>query len=249
MKRLKYKALIFDVDGTLIVNKKDGFPSIKTTIALKKAGKILHTGIASSRPYFLLSHIFDHLRLSGPSIINGGTQIIDLDTGKILWEKLIEKNDFMEICQIFKKEKIPFFVHDGRTDVYKKQESIQTIYNVVSLELSPFQMNSLLKKLNHLPNISAQRTPDWKKGREGLLISHAVATKQYAILKVAELLKIQTHEIIGVGDGYNDFPLLMACGLRVAMGNAVSDLKEIADYIAPSVEEDGLADVINKFIL
>lgn len=44
-------------------------------------------------------------------------------------------------------------------------------------------------------------------------------------------------------------PLLMACGLRVAMGNAVEDLKAIADYIAPPVENDGVADVIEKFIL
>lgn len=41
----------------------------------------------------------------------------------------------------------------------------------------------------------------------------------------------------------------MACGLRVAMGNAVDDLKAIADYIAPSVDDDGLAEVIEKFIL
>ncbi|HXS15232.1 MAG TPA: HAD hydrolase family protein, partial [Candidatus Saccharimonadales bacterium] len=60
---------------------------------------------------------------------------------------------------------------------------------------------------------------------------------------------ISTEEIIGIGDGHNDFPLLMACGLKVAMGNAVDDLKAIADYIAPSVDEDGVADVIEKFIL
>lgn len=77
----------------------------------------------------------------------------------------------------------------------------------------------------------------------------AQAIKQHGILEVAEMLGISTHEIIGVGDGYNDFPLLMACGLKVAMGNAVSDLKEIADYIAPTVEEDGVADVIEEFVL
>ena len=52
-----------------------------------------------------------------------------------------------------------------------------------------------------------------------------------------------------MGDGYNDFPLLMACGLKIAMGNAVPELKAIADFIAPSVEEDGVATVIEKFIL
>jgi hydroxymethylpyrimidine pyrophosphatase-like HAD family hydrolase len=41
----------------------------------------------------------------------------------------------------------------------------------------------------------------------------------------------------------------MASGLKVAMGNAIKDLKAIADYIAPSVEEDGVADVIEKFVL
>ena len=51
-----------------------------------------------------------------------------------------------------------------------------------------------------------------------------------------------------VGDGYNDFPLLLAGGLKVAMGNAVSDLKKIADYIAPTVDEDGVATVIEKFL-
>lgn len=45
------------------------------------------------------------------------------------------------------------------------------------------------------------------------------------------------------------FLFLMACGLKVAMGNAVSELKTIADYIAPTIDEDGVADVIEKFIL
>ena len=52
-----------------------------------------------------------------------------------------------------------------------------------------------------------------------------------------------------MGDGYNDFPLLMASGLKIAMGNAVPELKEIADFVAPTVEEDGVAVIIEKFIL
>jgi hydroxymethylpyrimidine pyrophosphatase-like HAD family hydrolase len=55
--------------------------------------------------------------------------------------------------------------------------------------------------------------------------------------------------MIGVGDGHNDLPLFEACGFRVAMGNADEELKKLADYIAPSVEDDGIVDVIEKFIL
>ncbi len=85
--------------------------------------------------------------------------------------------------------------------------------------------------------------------RFGIMIGHTEATKQHGIQQVAKHLGINTHEMIGIGDGYNDFPLLMACGLKVAMGNAVDELKAIADYIAPPVTKDGVADVIEKYIL
>ena len=47
----------------------------------------------------------------------------------------------------------------------------------------------------------------------------------------------------------NDIPLLNICGLKVAMGNADKKLKSIAHHIAPSVDEDGVAHVVEKFIL
>ena len=53
--------------------------------------------------------------------------------------------------------------------------------------------------------------------------------------------------MVGVGDSYNDFPLLMACGLKAAMGNSVKEILDIADYVAPSVDDDGLANVIEKY--
>ncbi|MBI5619841.1 HAD hydrolase family protein, partial [Candidatus Gottesmanbacteria bacterium] len=80
-------------------------------------------------------------------------------------------------------------------------------------------------------------------------ITHTDASKLHGIVEVARHLNIKTEEIIGVGDGYNDFPLLMASGLKIAMGNAVPELKEIADFVAPTVDEDGVATVIEKFIL
>jgi hypothetical protein len=79
-------------------------------------------------------------------------------------------------------------------------------------------------------------------------ITDALASKLHGVVEVARMLHIKTEDIIGVGDGYVDFPLLMACGLKIAMGNAVPELKAIADFIAPTVDEDGVAVVIDKFI-
>ena len=98
-------------------------------------------------------------------------------------------------------------------------------------------------------SISVFTVKSWTPGKIDVIVSHPKSTKQHGIFEVAKILNIETHDIIGVGDGYNDFPLLMACGLKVAMGNAVEDLKAIADYIAPSVEDDGVADVIEKFVI
>ena len=50
-------------------------------------------------------------------------------------------------------------------------------------------------------------------------------------------------------DSYNDLPLLEVCGLRIVMGDAPDELKAIADYVAPSIDEDGLAVAIEEFVL
>jgi hydroxymethylpyrimidine pyrophosphatase-like HAD family hydrolase len=82
-----------------------------------------------------------------------------------------------------------------------------------------------------------------------IYITHSEATKYYAAHELARILGIDTSEMIGVGDARNDAPLLNVCGLKIAMGNADNKLKSIAHYIAPSVDEDGVAHVVEKFIL
>lgn len=56
-------------------------------------------------------------------------------------------------------------------------------------------------------------------------------------------------KLIGIGDSYNDLEYLKLCGLKVAMGNATPDIKKIADYIAPSYKDEGVAKTIEKYIL
>ena len=60
---------------------------------------------------------------------------------------------------------------------------------------------------------------------------------------------IKQDEVICVGDAGNDKHMIEYAGLGVAMGNATDDIKEIANYITRTNDEDGVAHVINKFIL
>ncbi len=71
-------------------------------------------------------------------------------------------------------------------------------------------------------------------------------SKGAALRALARRLGIRHEEIVAIGDQDNDRSLLEAAGLRVAMGNAVPELKALADLIAPSVSEDGVAWAIRE---
>ena len=73
--------------------------------------------------------------------------------------------------------------------------------------------------------------------------------KASAARRLAKILGTDASRLIAAGDSHNDLSLLKACGLRIAMGNAPDEVKAIADYVAPSVDEDGLAVAIEEFVL
>ena len=248
---MKYKAIICDLDGTLIPNGSKGLPSKKVTETINMASKVIHFGVATARPFFYTKHVTNHLRLSGPSIIHGGAQIIDLTSGKILKEQRIPSEAILKVYDITKKLNLPLFIdEETETIAIPKNWLPHDLLGAYFPSITLKQAKLLEDELSKIPDISVHRIPDWREKQNiDVDINHASVGKQYAILEVAEILGIKTDEIIAVGDGYNDFPFLMACGLKVAMGNAVPELKAIADYIAPSVDEDGIVDVIERFIL
>ena len=66
---------------------------------------------------------------------------------------------------------------------------------------------------------------------------------------LAAYYKIPREAVICVGDSENDMSMIQFAGLGVAMGNADKEIKEIAQFVTLSNEEDGVAKVIEKYIL
>ena len=75
-------------------------------------------------------------------------------------------------------------------------------------------------------------------------IAPAGVTKWSAIQQLAKDWGIADAEICAVGDDVNDIPMIRAAGLGVAMGNALPAVKEAADRIAPTHDEDGVAEIV-----
>ena len=73
-------------------------------------------------------------------------------------------------------------------------------------------------------------------------------TKEKAILAVCEACHADVSEIVAFGDDYADIGMLKLCGVGVAMDNAVQEVKDIADDITLSNEEDGVAAYLEKWI-
>ncbi|NMC20733.1 MAG: HAD family phosphatase [Thermogutta sp.] len=75
-------------------------------------------------------------------------------------------------------------------------------------------------------------------------IAPAGVDKWSAVRTVSAMLGVPLEAVCAVGDDVNDLPMIREAGLGVAMGNALAVVKEAADYVAPTHDEDGLAEVV-----
>lgn len=74
-------------------------------------------------------------------------------------------------------------------------------------------------------------------------------SKGEALAWLAAEYGIDRQQVMAVGDSENDLSMVAWAGLGVAMGNAVPDVKAVADWIAPTVQEDGAAVALERFVL
>lgn len=80
-----------------------------------------------------------------------------------------------------------------------------------------------------------------------ILLCHAVSRK--AITELCRHLNITSSEIAAFGDDFNDIGMLKLCGLGIAMENAIAKVKQAADEICASNENDGFAKWIENHLL
>lgn len=252
MNKSSYKAIISDIDGTLTPVVPHSLPTDAVTQKIKEvmANGVIFS-LASGRPFSLIKYLVDHLGRVGPCIVDNGAVIVDSKNGSVMWEAILPNDHANRILELSKSFQLFRASCDtGNMDNPATIPSASKVRKISVHDIPSERAEELIKKVNvECKNVTGIKAASYKgKHLVDVYFSDINATKQHAVLKLTEILGISHNEVIGVGDGYNDFPLLMACGLKIAMGNAVDELKSIADYVAPTVEEDGLLDIMKRYI-
>lgn len=245
---MAYKGVIFDVDGTTVpLGAMEADP--ETQAAIEENREVIHLCAATGRSAEFARPILKSLGLVDPCVIMGGSAIVDPQSFEVLWEKTIDAAQVEEVAKILKGFEAQLFICKDASQESEQVEDIPTRTPLVilyALAMKPAKALSLIEELDGIDNVAAHSTPSWDEGMVDVHITHAEGTKEHGIYELKRLIGLTAHELVGVGDSGNDMPIFRAVGHRVAVGNASPELINLADEVAPSLEEHGLVSVINR---
>jgi Cof subfamily protein (haloacid dehalogenase superfamily) len=261
----RYKLLLIDVDGTLVENNPHALPSPRVTAAVKSAQEYVHVALATGRPFYLAKAVVHQLNLRGLSIFNGGAEIIDVTTGTVLHRQVLSIDTLRELVTVALPFGYSIYLHDDPNGMPLHKPEDVTIQSaqlliqgvkktdVVELidRLATVKHAARSYEVNYSPQSSVVFSTQSWQGNDllDIHIVHEHGTKKYGVERLLQIMNIPKEATMAIGDGENDFPLLAAAGFKIAMGNAPGEIKGMADYIAPPLAEDGVAEAIQNCIL
>lgn len=251
---MKNKAIILDLDGTVVDSPLQKLPSKRLVKALRKLQKDYFICSATGRVWSFAQPLLKALKLIDPCVISAGTQICDPVTGKILWQKTIDEEVLRRVIKLLRKyPDWKLLYNDGTEDDYFNGGAYpndfiadEPVYFLEQVFIPDTTAQEIYQKLGKVKGITCVMVTAQKPGCRDLHIVNSEATKEQALAKLLKMIKVDRKNSIGVGDGSNDIHLFNAVEYRVAMGNAVEDLKNMADEVIGNVEKDGLVDYFDK---
>lgn len=262
-----YKLLATDMDGTLLTNAKtltDG-----TIDAIKRA---MAAGVkivfASGRAWPGIEKYAKEAGINGPVITIDGTMIIDAVSGEILYDQPFEYNDVIRLLQMGHERNVTQVIW-SKNKLYgtKLNELMQDYSHRYAMDMKVIKADDFeVLSRTGISKILWYEKPETvnkyvaelhSSGFESLTactsepyfaeLFNAKASKAKALERVGKMFGIAPEEMIAVGDGENDIPMLKYAGLGVAMGNAAEKIKSEADEVTDDNEHDGVAKVIKKY--
>lgn len=260
--------IALDLDGTLLTdNKIISEQTKKTVLQAKIDGHIVV--IATGRPHRASINFYNELELDTPMVNFNGALIhhpkdhlwdaIHSPLGVRTAHKIIHK------CQELGVKNILAEVKDN---VYLDRQD-EEIMSIFQTDDNPISIGSLQKNLKEDPTsilihpeenkIDALRKEldahaslidhrKWGAPWHVIEIVRAGMNKAVGLDKVSRYFNIPKERIIAFGDEDNDLEMIKYAGVGVAMGNAIADLKDIADYVTNTNEQNGISDFLTEYL-
>lgn len=269
---MKYKLIALDIDGTLINSSHQITDGVKEAIqkAKEKGVKVV---LCTGRPLKGVENFLEELNLKeeGDYVTTfNGALVQDNFTKETVSHLTLNYDNLVDLYNLSVDIGCRSHFYDTKTlYTFNKDISDYTVFesyltgvhlNSTTLEEVPKDINmSKFMMIDHpeildecikkIPKEYYEKYTIVRSTPSFLEFLNPSANKGNGISLLAKELGLSRDEIICVGDANNDKHMIEYAGLGVAMGNATEEIKELADYITLSNNEDGVAHVINKFIL
>lgn len=257
-KAKKIKIIFFDIDDTLR-NSKTGFvPSTIPRVFKQLREKGILTGIATGRGIFGVVPEIRKLKPDFFVTLNGA--YIEDKKGHVIYSNKIAKDKVEEYITWTKEVGIDYGLVGSHTAKLSRRtemisQAIDPIYP--DLEVNPdFYQNEDIYQMwtfedqgddLTLPDslASTLRMVRWHEHSSDVVPLNG--SKAAGVAKVVDQLGLKPENVMVFGDGLNDLELFDYAGISVAMGISHDKIKEKADYITKTLEEDGIFDALEGF--
>jgi Cof subfamily protein (haloacid dehalogenase superfamily) len=260
------KLIFFDIDGTLRSNKNKAIlPQTKELIKELSKNPNVVLGIATGRSYARLGVLKELRPLFKYLVLCNGAltmQVQKTQEEQILNEVYFDPKDVMKVkktAYIHGFSLILFTLDQIFTIDLKKSPKIkninnfkgeqklvlndnffaqQKVYQMVLLHEKENDKENIQKFLKYVPQLKAYF---WDSGFVDIM--YKKIDKAYGIKQIKDLYP--DYQLICMGDGPNDFEMLKLADVSIAMGNTkIEDLKNIANFVSPHIDEDCLYDFL-----
>lgn len=253
---MKYKAIITDLDGTAIDSPSQTAATRRLSKAVSKLQeKEVKVCAATGRSLNFASKTLHTMGIKDPVIVSAGTRIVNPLSRQELWSYYLSSQQIEQILAVLKDYDYKILWNDYEEDDYMQKEGFDVseydknlpTYFLQVCYLSEHKADEVAGKLEKIESITVEKPTALKgKNLKDLHVMRSNTTKENAVYALAKILGIKPNECIGIGDGSNDVKMFEAVGYKVAMSNAVEELKQEADEIIGDIRDDGLAEYFEK---
>ena len=263
------KLIALDVDGTIMDRNFNISGQVKSAIK-KAADKGIYVLIATGRMYSATVPVGKFLGLKTPLIVYQGSLVQEFyRSNKILMHHTVPSDISLQIIKDLREYGVQINVYlddnlyvENKSDILDEYASKRNIplYKVDNFEnIGKFEPTKILG-LDYDKDLINKVRNELKEKYKGLInitkstpnfceFVNNKCSKANSILFLAEKWGIDRSQVMAIGDQENDREMLDIAKIGVAMGNGDKELQEMADYITDSVDNNGAARAIEKFVL